>query len=107
MLCGSFYHFKLNNIIILNCNNNLMSVLLETSLGDLVIDLYPKECPKAALNFLKLCKLKYYNNCLCYNVQKDYIVQMGDPTNTGTGGSSVWGVVSCKGDKRYFDDELS
>jgi peptidyl-prolyl cis-trans isomerase-like 4 len=30
-----------------------MSVILETSKGDLVVDLYVDECPKAATNFLK------------------------------------------------------
>lgn len=45
-----------------------MSVLIETSLGDIVIDLFTKECPKTSLNFLKLCKMKYYNNCLFYDV---------------------------------------
>ena len=33
-----------------------MAVLLETSKGDLVIDLYTDECPVASSNFLKLCK---------------------------------------------------
>jgi len=32
-----------------------MSVLLETSIGDIVIDLLCKESPKHALNFLALC----------------------------------------------------
>lgn len=38
-----------------------MSVLLETSLGDLVIDLEVEACPKTCQNFLKLCKVYYYN----------------------------------------------
>lgn len=38
-----------------------MSVLLETSLGEIVIDLEVDRCPKTCDNFLKLCKLKYYN----------------------------------------------
>ncbi len=41
-----------------------MSVLIETSLGDVVMDLYVKRAPKACLNFVKLCKKKYYNFCL-------------------------------------------
>lgn len=82
-----------------------MSVLLETSKGDIVIDLYVDDCPKAATNFLKLCKLKYYNNCIFYNVQRDFIAQTGDPTNTGRGGESVWGVLF--GDQaRFFEDEI-
>lgn len=50
-----------------------MSVLIETSLGDLVIDLFTEDCPKTTFNFLKLCKIKHYNNCLFYNIQKDYL----------------------------------
>jgi hypothetical protein len=38
-----------------------MSVLFETSLGDLVIDLEVEACPKTCENFLKLCKMYYYN----------------------------------------------
>jgi peptidyl-prolyl cis-trans isomerase-like 4 len=38
-----------------------MSVLFETSLGDLVIDLEVEACPKTCENFLKLCKVYYYN----------------------------------------------
>lgn len=37
-----------------------MSVLLETSLGELVIDLEVERCPRICENFLKLCKVKYY-----------------------------------------------
>jgi hypothetical protein len=38
-----------------------MSVLLETSLGDIVIDLEIELCPVLCENFLKLCKVYYYN----------------------------------------------
>uniref|UniRef100_A0AAY4DGR8 Peptidyl-prolyl cis-trans isomerase n=1 Tax=Denticeps clupeoides TaxID=299321 RepID=A0AAY4DGR8_9TELE len=81
-----------------------MAVLLETTLGDIVIDLYTEERPKACLNFLKLCKIKYYNYCLVHNVQRDFIMQTGDPTGTGRGGESVF----CKlyGDQaRFFEAE--
>jgi hypothetical protein len=37
-----------------------MSVMLETSLGELVIDLEVDKCPKTCENFLKLCRVKYY-----------------------------------------------
>ncbi|XP_053533564.1 peptidyl-prolyl cis-trans isomerase-like 4 isoform X2 [Ictalurus punctatus] len=81
-----------------------MAVLLETTLGNIVVDLYTEERPKACLNFLKLCKIKYYNYCLIHNVQRDFIVQTGDPTGSGRGGESVF----CKlyGDQaRFFDAE--
>jgi peptidyl-prolyl cis-trans isomerase-like 4 len=68
-----------------------MSVLLMTSAGDLVIDVFTDDCPLASKNFLKLCKLKYYNGCLFYNVQQNLLAQTGDPTGTGKGGVSVYG----------------
>ena len=81
-----------------------MAVLLETSKGDIVIDLYVEARHRCCLNFLKLCKIKYYNFCLFHDVQRNYTVQSGDPTGTGGGGESVWGVV--KGPEyRYFASE--
>ena len=82
-----------------------MSVLVETSLGNLTIDLHTDACPLATKNFLKLCKTKYYNNVLVYSVQHDFLMQTGDPTGTGRGGSSIYGALY--GDQaRFFDDEL-
>lgn len=52
-----------------------MAVMLETSFGNLVIELFTEDCPITTKNFLKLCKIKYYNNCLFHNIQKNYIVQ--------------------------------
>lgn len=52
-------------------------------------------------------KVKYYNNCLLWNVQANYLVQTGDPTGTGMGGQSFFGLTS--GDKRKdsFVDEIN
>jgi peptidyl-prolyl cis-trans isomerase-like 4 len=69
-----------------------MSVLIETSLGDVVVDLFVSRCPLASKNFLKLCKAKYYNGVLFFSVKKDFIAQTGDPTGTGTGGVSFQGL---------------
>ena len=83
-----------------------MAVLLECSAGELVIDLLTEECPIASRNFLKLCKIKYYNGCLFYNVQQNYICQTGDPTGSGSGGKSIDGII--RGDKTLsFRDEIA
>ncbi len=47
-----------------------MSILIETSFGDITIDLYVNKAPKACLNFIKLCKIKHYNNSMFIEVQK-------------------------------------
>ncbi|KAF9157595.1 Peptidyl-prolyl cis-trans isomerase cyp6 [Actinomortierella ambigua] len=70
-----------------------MSVLIETSVGDIVIDLHTEQAPTTCLNFLKLCKVKYYNFCCFHNVQRDFMVQTGDPTATGQGGESIFGLL--------------
>ena len=57
----------------------------------------------ACRNFLKLCALKFFNGQLFFNVQSDYVAQTGDPTGTGNGGSSVYGLL---GGGRYFEPEL-
>eukprot|EP00899_Mesostigma_viride_P002582 jgi/Mesvir1/12324/Mv00514-RA.1 len=82
-----------------------MAVLLETSKGDVVIDLHVQECPLSTKNFLKLCKIKYFNDCLFHSVQKDFLAQTGDPTGTGKGGDSIYKFLY--GDQaRYFQDEI-
>ena len=91
-----------------------MSVMIETDVGSVVVDLFYESCPIASRNFLKLCKLKYYNNVLFYHVEKDFIAQTGDPSATGTGGSSVWGLLKKmksgkteeREEKRFFGHEI-
>ena len=84
-----------------------MSVLIETSVGDVVIDLYTKEAPTTCLNFLKLCKVKYYNFCCFHNVQRDFMIQTGDPTATGKGGESVFSLLDSKTlKKKYLPAEI-
>ncbi|CAH1972101.1 unnamed protein product [Acanthoscelides obtectus] len=81
-----------------------MSVVIETTLGDLTVDLFLDERPRACLNFLKLCKIKYYNYNLFHTISRGFIAQTGDPTGSRTGGESVFGVIEGP-DKRYFEGE--
>jgi peptidyl-prolyl cis-trans isomerase-like 4 len=81
-----------------------MAVLIETSLGDLVIDLYTEDAPNASMNFIKLCKVKYYHHTTFHRVEKGFIAQAGDPTGTGHGGDSVFKLC---GGAKFFDDEIN
>jgi peptidyl-prolyl cis-trans isomerase-like 4 len=54
------------------------------------VDLETQLCPVTCQNFLALCKAYRYNFNAFFNVQKDFIAQTGDPTDTGTGGTSVF-----------------
>ncbi|KNC27162.1 hypothetical protein FF38_13849 [Lucilia cuprina] len=66
-------------------------VLLQTTVGDIDIELWSRECPKACRNFIQLCMEGYYNNTIFHRVVKDFIVQGGDPNGDGTGGESIYG----------------
>ncbi|XP_041991725.1 peptidyl-prolyl cis-trans isomerase CYP59-like [Salvia splendens] len=82
-----------------------MSVMLVTSLGEIVVDLFTDRCPLTCKNFLKLCKIKYYNGCLFHTIQKDFTAQTGDPTGTGSSGDSLYKFLY--GDQaRFFGDEI-
>eukprot|EP01063_Lacrimia_lanifica_P014147 TRINITY_DN2079_c0_g1_i1.p1 TRINITY_DN2079_c0_g1~~TRINITY_DN2079_c0_g1_i1.p1 ORF type:complete len:454 (+),score=158.38 TRINITY_DN2079_c0_g1_i1:66-1427(+) len=80
------------------------SVLLETSKGDVVIDLYTKDCPKTCENFIKLCKAKYYNECAFHRIERDFVAQCGDADRKG--GCSIWGLIDPRRGQRFFEDEL-
>ncbi|XP_049266703.1 peptidyl-prolyl cis-trans isomerase sig-7 isoform X2 [Rhipicephalus sanguineus] len=81
-----------------------MAVVIETTLGDLTVDLYTTERPRTCLNFLKLCKLKYYNLNLFHKVEQNFVAQSGDPSGTGRGGESMFSKLY--GDQaRYFEME--
>ncbi|XP_015908500.1 peptidyl-prolyl cis-trans isomerase-like 3 isoform X2 [Parasteatoda tepidariorum] len=75
-----------------------MSVTLHTDVGDLKIELFCEQCPKACENFLALCASDYYDGCVFLRNIKGFIIQTGDPTGTGKGGLSIWG--------KKFEDEL-
>ncbi|KAH8687684.1 cyclophilin-like domain-containing protein [Tricladium varicosporioides] len=85
-----------------------MSVLLETSAGDIVIDLLVDYAPKLCENFLKLCKIKYYNFSPVYNVQKNFSFQTGDPlgpdSKESDGGSSIWGILNGPAKRTFVAD---
>ena len=53
-----------------------MSVIIETSVGDLEVDLFVDKAKNISRSFLKLCKIKHYNNALFSSVQQNYLAQI-------------------------------
>jgi len=66
-------------------------VVLETNVGNIELRLFSKKSPLAVENFIGLVKKGYYDGIIFHRVIKDFMIQGGDPTGTGTGGSSIWG----------------
>lgn len=75
-------------------------VILNTSSGDIQIELFAKQCPLAARNFLQHCLDGYYNNTIFHRLVPGFIVQGGDPSGTGAGG------ISAINNGEPFDDEF-
>ena len=62
------------------------TVHVKTSKGDFDIRLDPKAGPIAAANFAFLVEEGYFDGVPFHRIIKDFMVQTGDPTGTGTGG---------------------
>ena len=61
-------------------------VILQTSLGNITIDLFEKESPKTVNNFVSLAKDGFYDGLTFHRIIKDFMIQGGDPSGDGTGG---------------------
>lgn len=71
---------------------------IATNQGDLNVELSPEWAPKTVYNFVKLAQKGYYNGVTFHRNIRNFMIQGGDPTGTGKGGTSFWG--------KNFNDEL-
>jgi len=78
---------------------NETTVILETNQGNIEIRLKNDIAPKSCENFIKLVEKGYYNGLIFHRVIKGFMIQGGDPTGTGAGGTSIWG--------KPFEDEVT
>ncbi|EIM22012.1 hypothetical protein WALSEDRAFT_37478 [Wallemia mellicola CBS 633.66] len=74
-------------------------VQLKTSQGDIDLELYVNHAPKTCNNFSQLVQRGYYNGVVFHRIVQDFMIQGGDPTGTGRGGTSVYG--------GKFEDEIN
>jgi len=74
------------------------SVVLKTNLGNFELELYWNHAPVTCKNFVELTKHGYYNGVIFHRIIADFMIQGGDPTGTGRGGTSVYG--------KTFEDEI-
>lgn len=61
-------------------------LLLCTSKGEIEVELWAKETPKACRNIVALALEGYFDNMIWHRVVPQFCIQTGDPTGTGTGG---------------------
>lgn len=75
--------------------NKQYTATLKTSMGDITIQLFPKESPKTVNNFVFLARQGFYDGVIFHRIIKTFMVQTGDPKGDGTGGPGY-----------KFEDEL-
>jgi len=67
-------------------NRVAKTATIETSKGTIVADLFDTEVPNTVANFEKLANSEFYDGTRFHRVIKNFMIQGGDPTGTGTGG---------------------
>ena len=65
-------------------------VILETSLGEIVIGFFPNDAPKHVENFIKLSITGFYDETIFHRIIPGFMIQGGDP-NTISGEPNTWG----------------
>jgi peptidyl-prolyl cis-trans isomerase B (cyclophilin B) len=79
----------------LRAQTTTKTATIETSKGNIVLDLYFDKTPKTCQNFEKLANSGFYNGLSFHRVIPDFMIQGGCPKGDGTGGPGY-----------QFEDEL-
>lgn len=59
--------------------------VFDTSMGEIVIELFEKRAPETTKNFITLIEKGYYDGLIFHRVIPDFMIQGGCPLGTGTG----------------------
>ncbi|KAJ3178364.1 Peptidyl-prolyl cis-trans isomerase cyp8 [Geranomyces variabilis] len=71
---------------------------VSTNFGNINLELFCADAPRACYNMIMLAKKGYYDGCSFHRSIKNFMLQGGDPTGTGRGGESIFG--------KPFEDEF-
>ena len=89
--------------------DDLPQVMVSTSKGDLVLELFENEAPNSVANFVSLVEKEFYNDLKFHRVVEGFVAQAGDPNGDGSGGPGY--TIKCECDspeaRRHFYGSLS
>ena len=72
-----------------------------TSCGGFVVTLQPDMSPKAAASLVKLAQAGYFDGTIFHRIVPGFVIQGGDPTQSGSGGPGYTTVDTPKAGTRY------
>ena len=89
--------------------NDLPRVMLETTNGKIVIELFENEAPQAVANFVSLVEKKYYDGLVFHRVLPGFMAQGGCPEGSGRGGPGYKIYCECQKEnfRKHFSGTLS
>ena len=81
----------------------MKEAVIKTSKGDMKVEFYEKDAPKAVANFTKLAKDGFYDNLTWHRVIPNFVIQGGCPKGDGSGGPGY--TIDCEldGDNQFHD----
>lgn len=65
------------------------SATIKTVHGDIVFRFYTKAAPRTSARIMQLIQAKFYDGLIIHRALPNFIIQTGDPTGTGSGGSGI------------------
>jgi cyclophilin family peptidyl-prolyl cis-trans isomerase len=75
---------------------------IKTEVGDMKVELFPKDAPHHVNNFVFLSREGFYNGVTFHRVIPGFVAQAGDPTGTGSGGPGY--TIQDEVNSRTFED---
>ena len=66
--------------------NKKYQILLETSAGNIELDLLPDVAPEHCKNMIGLARLGFYDDLIFHRIISNFMIQGGCPDGNGTGG---------------------
>ncbi len=67
-------------------DKNTYQVEFETTMGNILLDVFADVAPGHSRNLIGLTKIGFYNDIIFHRVIPDFMIQVGCPLGTGTGG---------------------
>ncbi len=84
-----------------NDTHQLPMVRMQTSRGDITLELFEDEAPNTVANLIELSEKGFYNGLIFHRVIDDFMIQGGCPNGRGTGGPGYNFADECHPDRRH------
>ena len=82
-------------------NQSLPSIKMQTSQGEIHIELFEDEAPNTVANMIELSEQGFYDGLVFHRVINDFMIQGGCPHGKGTGGPGYRFRDECHSDRRH------